>query len=75
MTPFLPMLKARDLMRVLKFLGFIQVRQSGSHIFFKHPDGRTTIVPHHGGQDISRGLLRAILREIEVDPGKFTDYL
>lgn len=71
----LPMLKARDIMRVLYLLGFSPVRQSGSHIFFEHPDGRTTLVPRHGGEDIGRGLLRQILREIETTPENFSEYL
>ncbi|MBI3421253.1 MAG: type II toxin-antitoxin system HicA family toxin [Candidatus Sungbacteria bacterium] len=50
------MLKARDVMRVLCSLGFQEVRQSGSHIFFQPPDGCTTLVPRHGGEDIGRGL-------------------
>ncbi|MBI3627626.1 MAG: type II toxin-antitoxin system HicA family toxin [Candidatus Sungbacteria bacterium] len=69
------MLKARDLMRVLYSIGFTKVRQSGSHIFFQHPDGRTTLVPKHGGEDIGRGLLRQILREIEFTPEQFSNYL
>ena len=69
------MLKARDLMRVLHLLGFSKVRQSGSHIFFQNPDGRTTLVPRHGGEDIGRGLLRQILREIEMTPEQFSKYL
>jgi len=75
MSPRLPMLKARDLVRALKLLGFFIIRQSGSHIFFKHPDGRATIVPQHGGQDIGRGLLRAILNQIEMSPDEFMNYL
>lgn len=69
------MLKARDVIRVLKLFGFVSIRQTGSHIFFKNPDGRTTVVPQHGGQDIGRGLLRAILREAEIDPDEFLGYL
>ena len=75
MAKRIPMLKARDIMRVLRFLGFLDVRQSGSHIFFEHPDGRTTLVPKHGGEDIGRGLLRQILREIEISPNQFFEYL
>lgn len=71
----LPMLKARDVMRVLRLLGFFPIRQSGSHIFFQHPDGRTTLIPRHGGEDIGRGLLRQILREIEIAPEEFSKYL
>jgi len=37
--------------------GFVSVRQKGSHRFYRHPDGRTTVVPIHANRDISRGLL------------------
>jgi len=62
-------------MRVLHVLGFREIRQSGSHIFLEHPDGRTTLVPRHGGEDIGRGLLRQILREIELSPKQFSEYV
>ena len=75
MAKRIPMLKARDLMRVLRLLEFEEVRQSGSHIFFQHTDGRTTLVPRHDGEDIGRGLLRQILREIELTPEQFLKYL
>lgn len=71
----LPTFKARDLIRVLKKLGFYEVRQKGAHLCFSHPDGRFTLVPIHGGEDISRGLFRQILREIEITPGEFLRYL
>ena len=69
------MLKARDVIRVLCLLDFRAIRQSGSHIFFLHTDGRSTLVPRHSGKDIGRGLLRQILREIEISPEKFSEYL
>ena len=69
------MLTAKDLVRVLRALGFSSIRQSGAHEFFAHPDGRTTVVPRHGGEDIGRGLLRQILREIEITPQQFAEYL
>ena len=71
----LPMLKARDVIGVLRHLGFRAVRQSGSHIFFQHLDNRTTLVPRHGGEDIGRGLLRQILREAEITPEEFLKLL
>jgi len=75
MSPSLPILKAREIIRVLKQLGFMTVRQRGSHMFFEHPDGRTTLVPIHGSEDIGRGLLRRILHEIHVTPEEFAKYL
>lgn len=72
----LPQLRARDLIRVLKALGFQLVRQRGSHAFYQHTEtGRSTLVPIHGGEDIDRGLLRAILREIDVSPDEFEEAL
>lgn len=62
----LPTLTARKLIKILKRLGFMDIRQEGSHIFFKHPDGRTTVVPFHSGRDIGRGLLRSILTDIHL---------
>ena len=75
MSSLLPMLKARDVMQALKKLGFRDARTKGSHVFFIHPDGRTTLVPKHGGEDIGRGLLRQIMREIRVSPKEFLKYL
>ena len=75
MSSMLPVLKARDIIRILKKLGFAEVRQSGSHACFKHPDGRFTLVPKHGGEDIGRGLLRQILKEIEISPKEFSELL
>ncbi len=63
MSPRLPALKARDVIRVLHRLGFYEARQRGSHVIFTHPNGRNTVVPVHSGEDIGRGLLHAILRE------------
>jgi len=47
-------------------LGFERVRQRGSHVFYRHPDGRTTTVPDHRGRDLARPLVREILRETEL---------
>jgi len=61
--------------KVLLSLGFQPVRQRGSHVFYRHSDGRTTTVPNHAGRDLARPLLREILREIELTPEQFQDAL
>ncbi|MCH7939223.1 MAG: type II toxin-antitoxin system HicA family toxin [Candidatus Marinimicrobia bacterium] len=48
-----PVLKPRELVSVLKSLGFEEIRQRGSHKQFRHPDGRVTTVPFHKGRDVS----------------------
>lgn len=75
MSGRLPTLKARDVIRVLRKVGFYELRQRGSHVCFKHPDGRFTLVPRHDREDIGRGLLRQILREINISPEEFSKFL
>jgi len=62
----LPLLKGQDLIAILKKHGFEVIRQSGSHVRMKHPDGRVTTVPIHKGQNIGRGLLLKIMRDTEL---------
>ncbi|MFH1585612.1 MAG: type II toxin-antitoxin system HicA family toxin [archaeon] len=54
----LPLLSARELIKFLEKIGFRFIRQKGSHMFYRHDDGRTTVVPNHPGKKIKRGLLR-----------------
>lgn len=61
----LTIISDKEMVKLLIFLGFIQIRQKGSHIFFAHPDGRTTVVPCHN-DDLGRGLIRKILRDIDL---------
>ena len=62
----LPVLKADELVAALKRNGFSVARQKGSHLRMKHSDGRVTSIPMHQGQDIGRGLLRKVLRDVEL---------
>jgi len=61
--------------KVLFSLGFQSVRQKGSHVFYRHPDGRTTTVPNHPGRNLARPLIREIIREIELTPEQFQKQL
>lgn len=65
--PKLPVVSAKQLIKILENLGFRESRQKGSHKFFKHEDGRVTSVPFHSG-DIGKGLLRKILNQVKVTP-------
>ncbi|MGP1678546.1 MAG: type II toxin-antitoxin system HicA family toxin [Burkholderiales bacterium] len=59
-----PVLKPREVVSILAALGFVEVRQRGSHKQFRHGDGRSTTVPFHLGRDISPILLRQIAKDI-----------
>lgn len=67
----LPVLKPREVTAILKGLGFVQVRQRGSHRQFRHADGRQTTVPDHRGRDVSPILVRQIARDIGMTPEDF----
>lgn len=58
----LPLITAKEMTKILKKLGFNFIRQEGSHMFFGHPDGRTTVIPNHPGEEIDRGLLNKIVK-------------
>lgn len=62
----LPILRGEELVKLLESIGFTLVRQKGSHAFLQHSDGKRTVVPIHKGRDIDRGLLRKIIRDIEM---------
>jgi len=67
----LPIVNFKTMEKVLLQMGFVAVRQKGSHVFYRHSDGRTTTLPKHPGRDLARPLVREILREINLAPEEF----
>ncbi len=67
----LAIISPENMERILLRLGFERKRQVGSHILFAHPDGRCTVVPFHKGEDLGRGLIRKILRDIDISPEEY----
>ena len=70
--PKLPLMNANEMAKVLKRLGFEFKRQQGSHMFFEHKDGRTTVIPNHPGEDVGRGLLNKIIKhDLQISREEF----
>lgn len=69
-----PVLKPREVIAILEKLGFVEVRQRGSHRQYRHPDGRNTTVPFHQGRDISPILLRQIPKDVGIDVEELLSY-
>ena len=67
----LPPLKAREVVKGLQKMGFEKVRQKGSHTIFHHQDCRRAPIPIHPARTISPYLLSDILRQLDIDEGKF----
>ena len=71
----LRVISAKQMEKLLFSLGFEKTRQKGSHVFYRHPDGRTTTVPHHRGRDLARPLIRDILKDIGLTVAEYDDAL
>jgi len=70
--PKLPVIKARELYKILTKLGFQKHHQVGSHIQLKHSDGRRATIPYHPSQEIRKGTLKAILADIDITVEEFS---
>ena len=71
-----PLLNAREVAKILEKLGFVFKRQKGSHMFFEHLDGRTTVIPNHPSEKIDRGLLNKIIKhDLQINREEFLRHL
>jgi predicted RNA binding protein YcfA (HicA-like mRNA interferase family) len=59
----LPTLTGKELGKIVEKFGFIYSHTTGSHLVYKHPDGRRTTIPHHAGEEIGPGLLNKIIKK------------
>ncbi|MDX6739775.1 type II toxin-antitoxin system HicA family toxin [Actinocorallia sp. A-T 12471] len=67
MSPrLIPPTPAATVLKAFDALGFVRVRQSGSHVRLRHPDGRAVTIPDHGRKDLKTGTLHGILRQARV---------
>jgi predicted RNA binding protein YcfA (HicA-like mRNA interferase family) len=71
----LPTISPGRMIKFLEEMGFIKIRQRGSHIFFRHADGRTATVPFHQGEDLGRGLTIKILHDADFSREIFLAWL
>jgi len=71
----LPRVSGKEVVKALERLGFQIERTRGSHVLLKHPDGRATTVPVHARETIGPGLMRAILRDVELTVQEFIKVL
>ena len=67
----LPSLTGEKIIKALGKAGFEVFRQRGSHVYLKHPDGRSTVVPLHKGESVGRGLVRKIMNNADLTREEF----
>lgn len=72
----MPRLTGKEVAKVVEKLGFIYSHTTGSHMVYKHPDGRRTTIPHHAGEEIGPGLLNKIIKkDLGITRDEFMKYL
>lgn len=58
----------RELDKLLKKNGWVQIRSKGSHFHYKHPEKPNTIsVPNHNGKDIKTGTVKSIMKQAGLE--------
>ena len=67
----MPSARADEFRRAATKLGFLKARQTGSHERWRHPDGRATTIPIHGGREIGPPLFNRILAQLGIDRKMF----
>jgi predicted RNA binding protein YcfA (HicA-like mRNA interferase family) len=66
--PKLPRVSGAEAVRALERLGFVKIRQSGSHLVMRRGD-RGCVVPIH--RELKVGTLAALLRQADVSVEDF----
>lgn len=68
MTSFKP----REIIKILQKLGYIQKRQTGSHLIMYHPTLKRIIpIPIHT-KELKKGLTKGIIKQAESTEEEFT---
>ena len=76
MSPKLPVITPKKLIRALLRGGFIFQHQSGSHRFYIHPNRPTKVVtvPYHN-KDLKKATLKSVLRQADLTVEELTELL
>jgi len=61
----LTQISGKEFCKILEKLDFKKIYGKGSHVRFKHSDGRRTVVPLHGNEKLGKGLILEILKQIK----------
>jgi predicted RNA binding protein YcfA (HicA-like mRNA interferase family) len=67
-VPKLPRMSGAECVAALERLGFVAVRQRGSHVVMRRDD-RGCVVPLH--RELKVGTLRGILKQAGIAPDQF----
>lgn len=68
-------LKFKQIVKALNILWYFEEHQKGSHIIFKHSEGKITVVPKHTNGEVMAGTVGKICRDIDVLYDDFEKYI
>ncbi len=72
----LPKLTGKELARIIEEFGFNYSHTTGSHMTYKHADGRRTTIPSHTGEEIGPGLLSKIIKkDLRITREEFLEHV
>ena len=76
MSPVLPVIKPKELLRALKKIGYVEKHQKGSHIVLYNPErpGKIVTLPFHN-KDLKKGTLKSILKQAALEIEDLQKYL
>ena len=66
--PELPVISGQKTIKILVKLGFVVVRQKGSHVFLQRGNDTVTVPLHN---PLKKGTLKSILKQANVDLDEF----
>ncbi|MDJ0618704.1 MAG: type II toxin-antitoxin system HicA family toxin [Calothrix sp. MO_192.B10] len=70
----LPSISGKECIKVLEKLGFYQKRRESSHIILRRDEPfAQVVVPDH--QQLAKGTLRAIIRDVDLSVEEFVSLL
>lgn len=71
----LTQISGKEFCKMLEKVGFEKIYGKGSHVRFKHPDGRRTVIPVHGNEKLGKGLILEILKQIKITKEEYENLL
>ena len=74
MSPKVPRVSGKEMIKFLQSRGFSVVRVRGSHYVLRNALGITIVVPVHSGETLGIGLIRKVLSQAGIDPSEYIEY-
>jgi predicted RNA binding protein YcfA (HicA-like mRNA interferase family) len=71
--PHLPVVSGDEFVKAIRKIGYVWDHTEGSHMILYHPSKTRLTVPRH--KELSRGLLRALIRDVSLTLDEFVKLL